>query len=215
MDLYNFPTCEKINFNTVKTPAQWMPLPQSYHCRAGKRTDRLQLSGAVIHQMTNQWNVNTCNLFAHAADGSTAMFEFDKRKWVKAEENTTNHHGKSACVYQWKERNDGNIIVINGAASDTCVSEFDWHKNEWYKLPNTNHCHSRNIRCCHAYVNKDNGLLSIMSVLPLEEKGIVEVWDGRMNQPWQVSDVPGLQSTNLKFIEGNLFCRIVGLHGNS
>ncbi|ETO17654.1 hypothetical protein RFI_19666, partial [Reticulomyxa filosa] len=138
--------------------------------------------------------------------------------WINLPDNKINIHGQWSTMYQWKRKNDGNVLVINGVNSvlgfHKLVSKFDMHKQEWFKLPDTHYCH---FRGCNVSEVNIHGCLQVMSydvnaeLRNKPQKGIVEAFDIRDPQGWHVlkeqSDILNLLlSSNSSMDENGTLC---------
>ncbi|ETO25681.1 hypothetical protein RFI_11456 [Reticulomyxa filosa] len=154
---------------------------------------KCKLSCGMIYEMNQILSDDCpCRLLT-LCDGTTNMYDVDMNKWTNLENNSVCKHGVYAYMQQWRGKNNDNVLVINGVGSQA-VSEFDMHKNVWNPLPTTIHCHSNICSKADMTIDKDNGVVKIMSFFHAggtSKRGRVEIFDHRDSHhtTWKLLDV--------------------------
>ncbi|ETO05888.1 hypothetical protein RFI_31508 [Reticulomyxa filosa] len=139
VDYTHFMKCEHMKLSDyTSNGTQW----NEFSSPITKIRSYNDLSSAIICHLPDEYNGNNRRgLLTYSEHSNTAFYDFNDQTWINLPDNKINIHGQWSTMYQWKRKNDGNVLVINGVNSvlgfHKLVSKFDMHKQEWFKLPDT------------------------------------------------------------------------------
>ncbi|ETO15309.1 hypothetical protein RFI_22056 [Reticulomyxa filosa] len=112
VDYIRFPNCELLEtfantYPTSNKEPSWEKLPLNK--RIGRNSD--WLGGAVICEANEGWNDSAKYLlFLYSQGNNCTMFDFSNRDWIAIDSNEAKKQTAMVTVYQWKERNNGNLL---------------------------------------------------------------------------------------------------------